>query len=56
MIVRLQTPLDRKGLYVNDEKYYILESTAQNSLVGFELKHDVNEIDSIIKPLYQSKT
>ncbi|KIM03409.1 MAG: hypothetical protein KN64_12330 [Sulfurovum sp. AS07-7] len=55
IIVRLETPLDRKGLYVNGEKYYILESTAQNSLVGFELKQDVNEIDSIINPFTNKK-
>lgn len=39
-----------KGLYVNGEKYYILESTAKGSRVGFELKYKIDEISKIIDP------
>ncbi|MCF6243946.1 MAG: transglutaminase-like domain-containing protein [Sulfurovum sp.] len=44
-----------KGLWVNDKKYYILESTAKDSMVGFPLKYDLDEIDVIIEPFLNSK-
>lgn len=45
----------KKGLYVNGEKYYILESTAQNSKVGFNLKYQLNEINAIVDPFKNRK-
>ena len=40
----------KKGLWVNGRKYYILESTAKGSAVGFPLGYTLNDIDVIIEP------
>jgi len=45
----------RKGLYVNGKKFYILESTASNSRVGFPLHYKLNEIKAIIEPFENRK-
>jgi len=45
----------KKGLWVNAKKYYILESTAKDSAVGFPLQYDFDEIDVIIEPFYNKK-
>lgn len=45
----------RKGLWVNGKKYYILESTAKNSSVGYPLQYKLNEIDVIIEPFKNEK-
>lgn len=45
----------RKGLWVNGKKYYILESTAKDSSVGFPLKYKTSEIDVIIEPFSNTK-
>lgn len=45
----------RKGLWLNGRKYYILETTATNSKVGFSLKYRLEEIDSIIEPFTNKK-
>jgi len=55
VIVHLNENLHRKALYLNGKKYYILESTAKNSLVGFPLHYRLNEIDSIIEPFENKK-
>jgi len=39
-----------EGIYLNNKKYYILESTAKNSPIGFPLRYDLNEIKAIIEP------
>jgi len=44
-----------KGLYINGEKYYILESTAKNSAVGFPLRYKLNQIKAIIEPFENKK-
>lgn len=44
-----------KGLYINGKKYYILESTAKNSLVGFPLKYKLEEIEAVIEPFENEK-
>ena len=44
-----------KGLYVNGQKFYILESTAKNSPIGFPLRYKLNEIQSIIEPFENRK-
>lgn len=47
--------LDTKGLWVNGKKYFILESTAKDSLVGFPLHYTLDEIDAIIEPFSNKK-
>lgn len=44
-----------KGLWLNGRKYYILESTAKNSRVGFPLKYSLDDIDVIIEPFSNEK-
>ncbi len=45
----------RKGLWVNGKKYYILESTAKNSKVGFPLHYKLDDIDVIVEPFSNKK-
>ena len=45
----------RKGLWVNGKKYYILESTAKNSRIGFPLHYDLEDIDVIVEPFSNEK-
>lgn len=45
----------RKGLWINGKKYYILESTAKNSRVGFPLHYTLEEIDVIVEPFSNEK-
>lgn len=45
----------QKGLWINGKKYYILESTATNSRVGFPLHYRVEEIDVIVEPFTNEK-
>jgi len=45
----------RKGLWVNGKKYYILESTAKDSPVGFRLEYKLDEIDTILDPFKNEK-
>ena len=50
------TVLDkRKGLWVNGKKYYILESTAKNSRIGFSLHYKLEDIDVIVEPFSNEK-
>jgi len=44
-----------KGLWVNDRKFFILETTATNSEVGFPLQHKLSDIDVIIEPFRNEK-
>jgi len=45
----------RKGLWVNGRKYYLLESTAKDSSVGYSLQYALDEIDAIIEPFSNKK-
>ena len=45
----------RKGLWINGKKYYILESTAKNSRVGFPLHYALDKIDVIVEPFSNEK-
>ena len=45
----------KKGLWINGKKYYILESTAKNSKVGFSLKYKLDDIDVIVEPFSNEK-
>ena len=48
--------LDRtKGLWVNGKKYFILESTARNSKIGFPLHYKLDELDVILEPFSNEK-
>jgi len=55
------TPVDdsrvstRKGLWVDGKKYYILESTAKDSKIGFPLHYSVDQIDAIFEPFGNRK-
>lgn len=57
VIVKLDVPSinHKKGLVVNGVKYYILESTAKNSKVGFALKYKLDEISAVIDPFKNKK-
>jgi len=44
-----------KGLYIQGKKYYILESTAKNSVVGFPLRYPLDQIKAIIDPFENKK-
>lgn len=44
-----------KGLWVGGRKYYVLESTAKDSKVGYDLKYGLDEIDVIIEPFSNEK-
>jgi len=50
-----ETLIHKKGLWVNGVKYYILESTAKNSRIGFPLHYGLDEIDTIIEPFVNKK-
>ncbi len=39
-----------KGLVLDGKKYFILESTAKGSQVGFPFKYRINEINAIVEP------
>lgn len=47
--------LSKKALYVNDRKFYILETTATLSKIGFPLKYKLDEIEAIIDPFINKK-
>ncbi|NEW61346.1 transglutaminase domain-containing protein [Sulfurovum sp. bin170] len=44
-----------EGLYINGRKYYILESTAKGSAIGFPLNYKLSEISNIIEPFENRK-
>ena len=44
-----------KGLWIDDKKYYILESTAKGSEVGFPLHYRLDEINVIVDPFSNEK-
>ena len=44
-----------KGIYINDTKYYILESTAKNSVIGFPLRYPLSEIKAVVEPFENRK-
>ena len=40
---------------MNGKKYYILESTARNSRIGYPLQYKLDDIDVIIEPFSNKK-
>jgi hypothetical protein len=56
VIVNMQDiKVNKKALYVNDKPFYILESTATGSKIGFNLKYKLSEIDAIVDPFVNKK-
>lgn len=56
VIVNLKnTNLKKDAFYLNNRRFYILESTAQNSKIGFPLKYNLDEIEGIIDPFINKK-
>ena len=45
----------KKALYLNDKPYYILESTAKDSPIGFPLHYRLHEIEAIVEPFENQK-
>jgi len=45
----------KKGLFIDGKKYFILESTAKGSQVGFPLRYQLNEISAIVEPFSNEK-
>lgn len=45
----------KKGLWVNGKKYYVLESTAKRSKVGYPLGYSVDKIEAIVEPFSNEK-
>ncbi|MDM5262880.1 transglutaminase-like domain-containing protein [Sulfurovum sp. XTW-4] len=44
-----------KGFWINGKKYFILESTARNSNIGFPLRYTLDQIDVIVEPFSNEK-
>ena len=55
VIVNLENQINKKALYVNDKNFYILESTATGSKIGFPLKYSFEEINAIVDPFLNKK-
>ncbi len=56
VIVNMETKLvNKRALYVNDKAFYILESTAVGSKIGFNLKYKFDEISAIVDPFVNKK-
>lgn len=56
VIVNMEQKLEnKKALYINGKRFYILESTAQNSKIAFPLKYSFEEIEAIIDPFVNKK-
>jgi hypothetical protein len=56
VIVNMEQELaNKRALYVNDKRFYILESTAKGSEIGFNLKYRFDEIEAIVNPFENKK-
>ncbi|CAA6804225.1 MAG: Unknown protein [uncultured Sulfurovum sp.] len=55
VIVSLNNVQSKKALYLDGKPYYILESTAKNSSIGFPLTYKLDEISTIIEPFENRK-
>ena len=55
VIVSLPTKLNTNALYINNKRFYILESTAKGSKIGFPLRYKIDEIKAIIDPFANKK-
>lgn len=50
-----QTLANKKALYVDGKPFYILESTATNSKLGYPLKYSFEQIEAIVNPFENKK-
>jgi hypothetical protein len=55
VIVNLENQPNKKALYVNDKRFYMLESTATGSKIGFPLKYSFEQINAIVDPFLNKK-
>ena len=55
VIVALPQLHNQKALYLNGNPYYILESTAKDSTIGFPLYYRLEEIEAIVEPFENQK-
>lgn len=60
VIVRIQNDSDKelilqKGLYIDGQKFYILETTAKNSKIGFKNIKNISDIKAVIEPFENEK-
>lgn len=55
VIVALENIENKKAFYINNRPYYILESTAKDSKIGFPLHYKLNEVSAIIEPFENRK-
>jgi len=55
VVVNLEALNNKKALYINERRFYILETTATNSKIGFPLKYNLNEIEAIVDPFINKK-
>lgn len=55
VIVNLKEKLNKSALYINERKYYILESTASGSKIGFPLKYKLEQIEAVVDPFLNKK-
>ncbi len=55
VIVSLPKLKNKKALYLNGRPYYILESTAKDSPIGFPLHYRLDEIEAIVEPFKNRK-
>ncbi len=46
---------DRKALYLNKTPFYILETTAKNSKIGFPFRYKIKDVKEIINPFKNKK-
>jgi len=45
----------KKGIWLNGKKYFVLESTAESSKIGFPLRNKLEDIDAVIDPFSNIK-
>lgn len=51
VIVHLKETIpNKKALYVNGKRFYVLETTATGSSIGFPLRYEFDKIEAIIDP------
>jgi hypothetical protein len=55
VIVPLTNISSKKALYLDHRAYYILESTAKDSKIGYPLTYKLNEISTIFEPFENRK-
>jgi len=55
VISHLNNISNKKAIYLNGKAYYILESTAKDSKIGFPLTYSLDEINAIFEPFENRK-